>query len=239
MPADTSLIWSVVIPVKVLALAKSRLAELDDDDRRALALAMAADTVAAAVACRLVGGVVVVSDDPTVAAEVAPLGAISVADTPGAGLNRALTAGAEHAAARWPAHGLAALLADLPALSAGELTAALSAASAVNHAFVTDAAGSGTTLYTARPGTSFSPRFGPQSRALHQQAGATELNLPGIAGLRQDVDTLADLRAAAAIRLGRRTRLLHPPPPNHHPPAGAGLGGGPGGSALRCARSGR
>lgn len=208
MAVDTPLTWSVVIPVKVLAIAKSRLAGLIDADRRALALAMAADTVAAAVACPLVGAVVVVSDDPAVVAEVAPLGAVAVADTPGAGLNRALTAGAEHAVERWPGHGRAALLADLPALSAGELTAALTAASAVPHAFVADAAGSGTTLYTARPGCAFLPQFGARSRALHQRAGATELSPPEIAGLRQDVDTLADLRAAAAIGLGRRTAAL-------------------------------
>jgi 2-phospho-L-lactate/phosphoenolpyruvate guanylyltransferase len=208
MAVDTPLSWSVVIPVKVLALAKSRLAELADADRRTLALAMATDTVAAAVACPLVGAVVVVSDDPTVAAQVAPLGAVAVADSPGAGLNRALIAGAEHAAACWPGQGLAALLADLPALTGGELTTALSAAAAVAHAFVPDAAGSGTTLYTARPGSAFSPRFGPRSRALHRQDGATELNPPGIAGLRQDVDTISDLRDAAAIRLGRHTRAV-------------------------------
>jgi len=208
MAIDTPLTWSVVIPVKVLAIAKSRLAGLDDADRRALALAMAADTVAAAVACPLVGAVVVVSDDPAVAAEVAPLGAVAVADTPGAGLNRALAAGADHAAERWPRNGLAALLADLPALSASELKAALTAAAAVTQAFVADAAGSGTTLYAARSATVFRPQFGPRSRSLHLRAGATELDLPGIAGLRQDVDTVADLRAAAEIGLGRRTTAL-------------------------------
>ncbi|HYK32802.1 MAG TPA: 2-phospho-L-lactate guanylyltransferase [Streptosporangiaceae bacterium] len=208
MAIDTPLTWSVVIPVKVLAIAKSRLAGLDDADRRALALAMAADTVAAAVACPLVGAVVVVSDDPAVTAEVAPLGAVAIADTPGAGLNRALAAGADHAAERWPANGLAALLADLPSLSASDLKAALTAASAVAQAFVADAAGSGTTLYTARSASYFRPQFGPRSRSLHLRAGATELSLPGIAGLRQDVDTLADLRAAAAIGLGRRTTAL-------------------------------
>jgi 2-phospho-L-lactate/phosphoenolpyruvate guanylyltransferase len=208
MAPDTPLTWSVLVPVKLLAQAKSRLADLPDTDRRALALAMAVDTVAAAVACPLVGAVVVVSSDSAVAAEVTVLGAEVVADTPGAGLNRVLRAGAEHALARWPGYGLAALLADLPALSSGDLTVALTMASAVPQAFVADAAGSGTTLYTARPGTDFSPRFGPRSRALHRQAGATELNPPRIAGLRQDVDTLDDLRSAAAIGLGRRSAAL-------------------------------
>ncbi len=208
MALDNPLTWSVVIPVKVLALAKSRLADLADPDRRALALAMAVDTTAAAVACPVVGAVVVVSDDPAVAAEVTALGARLVPDSPGAGLNQALIAGAAHAASRWPGHGRAALLADLPALSASELTTALTAASAVPQGFVADADGLGTTLYTARPGTEFNPRFGARSRALHRQAGVIELDLCRIAGLRQDVDTLTDLDRASAIGLGRRSAAL-------------------------------
>jgi 2-phospho-L-lactate guanylyltransferase len=205
MAVETPLTWSVVIPVKVLAVAKSRLAGLADADRRALALAMAVDTVAAAVACQRAGAVVVVTDDHDVAGEVTKLGAEVIADRAGAGLNQALIAGAEHAAVRWPGYGRAALLADLPALTASELTVALTEASAAKQTFVADAAGTGTTLYAARPGSAFRPSFGPDSRGLHQQGGASELNLAGIAGLRQDVDTLADLRAAAAIGLGRRS----------------------------------
>ncbi len=206
MGTDTPLAWSVVIPVKLLAQAKSRLADLADADRESVALAMAADTVAAAVACQAVGDVVVVSDDTAIRAEARALGAEVIADRPNAGLNKALSAGAEHAAARWPGRGLAALTADLPALSAAELAAALAAASAVTQAFVADAAGSGTTLYTAVPGAEFRPRFGPQSRMRHRQAGAVELDLAGIPGLRRDVDTLADLHSAALIGLGSRTR---------------------------------
>lgn len=208
MAINTPLTWSVVIPVKVLALAKSRLAGLADADREAVALAMAADTVAAAVACRAVADVIVVSDDAAVRTEVEALGAEVIADQPGAGLNQALAAGAAHAAARWSGRGLAALTADLPALSARELVAALTAASALAQAFVADAAGSGTTLYTATPGNVFSPLFGPQSRERHRAAGAVELDLPGIPGLKRDVDTLTDLCKAARIGLGRRTRSV-------------------------------
>ena len=205
MGTDAPLTWSVVIPVKLLALAKSRLSGLGDADRRAMALAMAADTVTAAVACPSVGDVIGVSDDPDVKTETEAAGAIVIADLPGAGLNEALTAGAVHAAASWPARGLAALTADLPALSAHELAVALTAASLVSQAFVADAAGSGTTLYTAMPGARFLPRFGPRSRLRHREAGVVELELPGIPGLRRDVDTLSDLRQAARIGLGART----------------------------------
>ena len=207
MATDTPLTWSVVIPVKVLALAKSRLSDLAEPDRAELALAMAADTTAAAVSCPLVGTVIVVTDDPAVSSEVAALGAEVIADTWAAGLNQALVAGAAHAADRWPGRNLAGLTADLPALSPAALTAALAAASAITQAFVADAAGTGTTLYTAAQG-SFRPRFGLRSRELHLQAGAIELDPPGIDGLRQDVDTLADLRSAARIGLGPRSAAV-------------------------------
>ncbi|MHB1597243.1 MAG: 2-phospho-L-lactate guanylyltransferase, partial [Streptosporangiaceae bacterium] len=111
MAPDSLLTWSVVIPVKWLAHAKSRLAELTDPDRRALALAMAADTVAAALRCGLVAAVVVVTDDPLVRAAAVDLGAEVIADLQRAGLNPALVAGAEHAAGRWPGRGRAALTA--------------------------------------------------------------------------------------------------------------------------------
>ena len=76
--------WSLVIPVKVLAEAKSRLAILTGTYRAQLALAMAADTVAAALAAAPVAGVIVVTDDAVVGAELGDLGAIVIADEPAA-----------------------------------------------------------------------------------------------------------------------------------------------------------
>jgi 2-phospho-L-lactate/phosphoenolpyruvate guanylyltransferase len=201
----TPLSWSLVIPVKVLALAKSRLTGLAGPHRAQLALAMAADTVAAAAACRAVGPVIVVTDDPAAAAELSGLGALVLPDQPGDGLNPALAFGAAYAADRWPGRGRAGMAADLPALGADELGRALAGAAEVQQAFVADAAGTGTTLYTAGPGIAFSPRFGPGSRAAHRSAGAVELLIPGLDGLRRDVDTVADLEDAARIGLGPRT----------------------------------
>src|SRR5260221_6792480 len=100
MCSDIPLTWSVVIPVKLLAQAKSRLSGLADADREAMALAMAADTVSAAVACPAVADVVVVSDDPAVRAEAESAGAEVIADPPAARLHPALGAGAGHAAAQ-------------------------------------------------------------------------------------------------------------------------------------------
>jgi 2-phospho-L-lactate/phosphoenolpyruvate guanylyltransferase len=208
LSADTPLTWSLVVPVKVLARAKSRLALLAGPDRPALALAMAADTVAAALACPEVSRVIVVTDDSRAASVLAGLGAIVVAERADQGLNPALRHGARHAGARWPRSGVGALAADLPALRPGELGAALRLAAGWPQAFVPDASGSGTTLYTVHPGTAFRPRFGPSSAARHRAAGAVELTHPGLASLRRDVDEPADLRGAGDLGLGTRTAAI-------------------------------
>jgi 2-phospho-L-lactate guanylyltransferase len=212
--SEASLAWSLVVPVKLLAQAKSRLTGLTRQRRSQLALAMAADTVAAAIRADAVAAVLVVTDDPEVADTAGELGAIVLADEPAAGLNEALRHGARHARVRWPDRGVAGLAADLPALHPEELTRALAAAASLRAAFVPDAAGTGTTLYAAVPGALFRPRFGSLSRRQHLADGAAEIGTiedaatGQLAGLRQDVDTVDDLRLAATIGLGPRTEAV-------------------------------
>jgi len=194
--------WSVVVPAKRLALAKTRLRPLTallGDGHDALVLALLADTVSAALGSELVAEVIVVTDDPAAAGLVRDLGARTVADVPDAGLNAALSHGAS--TARQPA--VAALSSDLPALRPEELTAALEAASAVPRAFVADAPGTGTTLLTA-VGVPLRPAFGPGSAEAHRTGGATPLSgrWPGLV---RDVDTETDFRAALALGAGPRT----------------------------------
>ena len=207
-PPDSPLTWSLVVPVKVLARAKSRLAVLAGPHREALALAMAADTVAAVLACPEVGRVIAVTDDATAAEVLAGLGALVTGDSRAGGSTRRCATARPLAAAGWPGSGIGALAADLPALRPAELSLALRAAARWEHAFVPDAAGSGTTLYTARPGARFSPRFGPRSAARHRAAGAAELSLPGLASLRRDVDQPPDLSAASDLGVGPRTAAV-------------------------------
>jgi 2-phospho-L-lactate/phosphoenolpyruvate guanylyltransferase len=208
MTADQSLTWSLVIPVKVLAQAKSRLARLAGQARPALALAVAADTVRAALAAPRVCQVIVVTSDEVAAAELGRLGALVVADEPGAGLNPALQHGCGEAISRAPRSGVGALSADLPALKTAELDRALRRAARWPQAIVSDASGTGTTLYTARPGVPFRPRFGPGSRFRHINGGAHEIPPGDLPGLRRDVDTAADLVEAAALGLGPATAEL-------------------------------
>jgi 2-phospho-L-lactate/phosphoenolpyruvate guanylyltransferase len=200
--------WSVLMPVKVLAQAKSRLAGLAGPRRGELALALACDTVTAVLGCDEAARVIVITDDQVAGAALAALGALVVPDEPRDGLNAALRHGAAHAAARWPGSGTAALSADLPALRPEQIGRALRSAAAWPTAFVADAAGDGTTLYTAVPGAAFRPAFGLASRARHAAAGAAELGLDGIPGLRRDVDTPSDLRGAVALGLGPHSAQL-------------------------------
>src|ERR1700735_4217481 len=67
--------WTVLLPAKVLAQAKSRLAVLAGDRRHELALALASDTVSAVVACPEVARVIVVTSDPVAGPQLAALGA--------------------------------------------------------------------------------------------------------------------------------------------------------------------
>jgi 2-phospho-L-lactate/phosphoenolpyruvate guanylyltransferase len=209
MTEDALFTWTVVLPVKVLARAKSRLALLAGTRRADLALALASDTVSAVVACPDVTRVLVVTSDAKAGSRLAALGAIVAPDEPDGGLNTALRHGAAVASDRWPDSGVAALAADLPALRPGELSRALRAAAAAGGAaFVPDAAGIGTTMYAVAPGVAFRPMFGGASRARHASAGAVELSLDGVPGLRRDVDTPEDLRAAVALGAGFRTAAV-------------------------------
>ena len=199
--------WSVVVPAKRLAVAKTRLRPLtagaaNPDAHTELVLALLADTVAAALACPVVETVLVVTDDPAAAAEVTRLGARTVPDEPDSGLNPAL----EHGARAADAVAVAALSSDLPALRPDELAAALAAAEAAPRCFVADAHRTGTTLLTA-VGTALRPAFGPGSAAAHRAGGAVQLSgtWPGLV---QDVDTEGDLRVALRLGAGPRTKGL-------------------------------
>ena len=204
-PADPDRRFGVVIPVKQAAVAKSRLRPLGDEARRALVAAFAVDTVQAALECRLVQRVLVVTDDVSLARHLGELGADAVPDGESDSLNATLRQGAAELVRRTPDLRPVALCADLPALEPEQLATALVAAGTSPSAFVPDAAGVGTTMYAASSLDGFRPRFGRASRAAHLAAGSSELDVAGITTLRCDVDTPSDLRAAADLGLGTRT----------------------------------
>ena len=188
-----------MVPVKRAGAAKSRLrGRVPGVPHEELALAMAPDTVAAALACPAVGRVLVVTDDPAVAAAAgARRRAGACRTSPDAGLNAAFRHGARP---RPPPGWVAGLTADLPALRPAELAARAARgadrpAGGTRGSWPTRPA-RGTVLLAAPPGVPLDPRFGPGSAAAHA----------------------AQRRGAARPATGRACAATWTPPPTWPPP---------------------
>ena len=197
--------WVLVLPVKRLAVAKTRLAARYEALRPALALAFAVDTATAALAADTVDAVIAVTDEPAARQQLAALGVVVVPDAPDAGLNPALGHGAGFAQALRPTCGVGALSADLPSLRPAELDAVLTRARDLDLSYVRDNRGTGTVLVLARPGIALQPAFGGGSAGRHDAAGHVDLTRWAGPGLRSDVDTAADLDRALRFGTGART----------------------------------
>ncbi|GAB6897550.1 2-phospho-L-lactate guanylyltransferase [Kineosporia succinea] len=196
--------WTTVLPFKGGPNAKSRLGA-----PAGLATAIALDCLDAVLAARLVSRVIVVTADPGLARAASAAGAgVRGESRPGAGLLAAIDDGL-----RGLEGPCAVLLGDLPALRAPDLDEALRKAwetltttvPSPAMVFVPDADEVGTVLLAAAAPHAMRPSFGPASARSHADSGARRLDLD-LPALRRDVDTQADLAAARALGLGRRTR---------------------------------
>ena len=202
--AATSLAqWvTAVVPVKSLAHAKSRLA-LPSQERRAVALAFAVDTIEALSACPLVGGVLVVTSDVVVVRRMQQLG-VRVTPETGTGLAQALHDGIRVAATWRPGSGVAIVPADLPCLRPEDVTRLLADRRSDEGAFVPDRSATGTTLVIHPPGSRVVASYGPGSAARHRDLGLHALTDAPLRA-RHDVDTLEDLRGARLLGPGPET----------------------------------
>ncbi len=203
-PHDLGSRWHVVVPVRGTAPSKSRL-DVPHHEREQLARAFARDTVDAALAATLVRRVVVVTA-PAARSVFEERGATVVDDPSPVSLATAISAGLAICPTDAPC---AVLLGDLPALDGASLDAALAAASGKERAVVPDAEGTGTTLLTAAAGIPHEPRFGRDSYSRHLEAGYFSLEALAPARVRADVDTLQDLKTAAALGLGKASRSVY------------------------------
>lgn len=195
--------WIAIVPMRALPSAKSRLrtATADSQAHERLVRAIRTDTLAALSAADHVARVVLTVDQPI---EFTGLSyEIYVQQT--AGLNAAISEAQSWAARRWPGHGIAAIVGDLPSAHSADLDQALRAAEQHDRAYVADADATGTTMLTALPGVVLSPGFGLDSARIHSRDAVA---LDVAAGLRLDVDTPLDLRAAQSLGLGPATAAL-------------------------------
>lgn len=205
-----------VIALKATAYAKSRLGTLPDPVRRRLAWTMAVDTLRAVRS--VVDEVVVVGDQPGVRAALRAYGVDVVAlAEPAAGMNAALTHGAEHLRR----HGSTTVLAcvgDLPSVRASSLETVVSVSRALAEvtprAFLADASGVGTTVLIAHD-VALDPRFQGRSAAAHRISGAVSLGADLLGGpladARRDVDGEPDLADTYHLGLGPTTAALFDP----------------------------
>jgi 2-phospho-L-lactate/phosphoenolpyruvate guanylyltransferase len=200
---------ALIIAVKRLAAAKTRLAPVfSAATRERVVLAMLVDTLRAATKVASLHGITVVTPDEGAADAARQLGATVLVDPTPDGhpdpLNNAITAAeALITSAPGAPPNIVALQGDLPALQPQELAEAVTAARAHTRSFVTDRHGTGTAALFAF-GTTLQPAFGPDSAQRHRHSGAVELTGPW-PGLRCDIDTPNDLRAALRLGVGAAT----------------------------------
>jgi 2-phospho-L-lactate guanylyltransferase len=189
--------FALLVPVKDGRGAKTRLG-VGDEQRARLMAAFARDAIDAARRTPLVE-VYVVGDPVALAPLVVETGTPVLPDEGAGDLNRALRRAARRVTTA--DRGIAVMLADLPCLLTQDLESALAH---VGRGFVADAAGTGTTLLLAPPGTDLDPRFGVGSAQAHADSGATPV-AGELSSLRLDVDTTEDLEAALRFGVGAHT----------------------------------
>jgi 2-phospho-L-lactate guanylyltransferase len=200
--------WTVIVPIKGLGSAKSRLQLPQAPD---LMYAFAFDTLAAVTAVGDVGEVIVATSDSRII-DLAHSSSFRVVDDRGqTGINGAASFAATQ---RRGSGGLVVMVADLPALTPEAMAFALHLAAAHPTAILADADGDGTTMFFASEAAEARPRFGPASRAVHVSHGAVDLvdsypqHYDDLWPARCDVDTAADLDRAIGLGVGSATRAV-------------------------------
>jgi 2-phospho-L-lactate/phosphoenolpyruvate guanylyltransferase len=194
--------WDIIVPLKDLTDAKSRMAEIDPHARRALAQAMAMDTVSAVVRCRRpIRLHVACRDSGLIESVLAVAPAARVHHDAPEGLNEALA----FVSCRLSdaAEATVALVGDLPALRARHLARALDQIEPNGRFTVADRRGTGSTMLASSLGLGLRPAFGPGSFWRHVDSGAVPIDAAH--GLRCDVDTVPDLIAAISGGVGAHT----------------------------------
>ncbi len=202
--------WRVIIPLKQLSHAKSRLG-VPDASRRLLTRAFAADVMIACSRSESVDGITVVADNSW--ARDLPHW-VTFEPDPGSGLNDAITRGLSSVE---PQTKVVVLVGDLPCVRPQDVTDMLASAELllVDNPMVTlpDSGGEGTTALMGRA-IDLRPGFGPGSFERHVNAGAIPLTSPdlddatGWSRLRRDIDHKEDLDRARVLGAGSTTSAL-------------------------------
>jgi len=197
---------SLVLPVKQVSHAKSRMA-VPRNERRRLALGLIRHTLDIATTCLPADQVYVVTSDPQVREFAGLYGARFVAD-PGRGLNPAAEQGVAEARARADRHAVVVLVSDLPGLTSEALRVLFDMVDSARDQpiCVADYSGRGTTAVSCPPGVQVPMVFGRDSAIRFTALGCRRAHRAP-AGLVTDLDTVADWH-----QLRAQSSWLWPPP---------------------------
>jgi 2-phospho-L-lactate guanylyltransferase len=191
--------FAAIVPIRSWVAGKSRLG-LDDVERASLARAFALDVIDVLKESPAIGRVVVVTSDDDVWADV---DGVEVVPDRGRGLNDAVEVGCAYVVAQGGSR-VVVVPSDLPCLTIPALAELLSLSEGHTQAWCPDAEGDGTSLVVSRDPAALNTSYGDGSAAAHRAAGLVPL-LDAPPEARRDVDTLAHLREAESLGVGRRT----------------------------------
>ncbi len=191
--------FAAIVPIRSWTTGKSRLG-LDDGQRASLARAFALDVVEVLQESPDIARVLVVTSDDYVRAA---MDGVDVVPDDGRSQVDAVSQGCEHAVAGGSA-AVVLVPSDLPSLTAAALGEVVRMSAGHAHAFCPDSEGDGTTIVVSRDPSALVTSYGPGSAAAHLASGLVPL-LGAPAAARRDVDTVAHLRDAESLGVGRHT----------------------------------
>lgn len=205
------MIVDALVPVKMAAAAKARLAPLlGPDERQRLVRAMLEDVIAALLGCRHLRRVVVTSPDAEIRALAQRLGAAALSEPGGLGLNGGLAFGLRRLL-RDGASGVLIVPADLPAISNADVAAMLLPACSGRVVRAAPSIDGGTGALLLVPPDVIAPAFGGSSFARHQKVATSagvRFERRHRAGLAADVDYPDDLSTILEGSGAHHTRAL-------------------------------
>ena len=189
-------LWTI-IPVKPLKQAKSRLAgALQPEQRFELAQAMLRHVLSVATAVQPVSGVLVISRDTKALAIAREFGAKTLQEGALSNLNPALMR-ATVVVKSWRADAVLILPADLPFISADDISAMIRLAEERSMIIATDRQHDGTNALLVRPAGAIAYDYGSGSFARHiklAEAAGLAVSVYQSERLSLDIDVPADLR---------------------------------------------
>jgi 2-phospho-L-lactate guanylyltransferase len=189
---------AAIVPAKALDQAKGRLAALlTEHERRSLSLVMLADVLRALNGARGVDRVFVVSPDQDILRDAERGGADPISQPSSlSGINEALKHALRVVSLEEPT-ALLVLLADVPAVTSGDIESVLGALPRDTGVVVAPSRADGTSALAIRPPDVIEFRFGPGSYAQHEReasARGVPLETLRIDSLLHDVDEPEDVR---------------------------------------------